>query len=180
MPEVPCDPVAQRGREPRSSGPPHPPQLSLHHASCMTQSTWLSSWCSLLGGALNDTFLSRTPTLLAFSSEKAAGVVEKTLAQPTGWRPRRSLVPAGWMISGQSPFFLWLSFPSGAARDCTRYCRRLPATQRLSHSLHSLSSSWVLRVSSQGQGWASWGSGPPTCSSSPSAQKPSPSDWILG
>lgn len=107
-----------------------------------------------MGDPLNDTFPSRNPTLLAFSSEKAADMVEKALTRSTGWRLRCSLVPAGWMISGQSPFFLWLSFPSGAARDCTRYC------QRLSHSLHALSSSWVLRVSSQGQGWASRGSGP--------------------
>ena len=72
------------GMRTQVSGSPAPPQLSLYHTSCMTQSTWLSSWCSLLGDPLNDTFLSRTPTLLAFSSEKAAGVVEKTLARPTG------------------------------------------------------------------------------------------------
>ena len=137
-----------------------PTQLSLHHTSCMTQSTWLSSWCSLLGDPLSDAFLSRTPTLLAFSSGKAVCMVEKALARPTDWRLRCSLVPAGWIISGQSPFFSGSISPLEQPGTAPGSARPLPAIQRLFHSLPTLSSSWVLRVISQGQGWASRGSGP--------------------
>lgn len=68
--------------------------------------------------------------------------------------------PCSWIISGQSPFFSGSISPLEQPGTAPGIARPLPAIQRLFHPLHTLSSSWVLRVISQGQAWASWGSGP--------------------
>ena len=100
------------------------------------------------------------PARAWLSSEKAACAVEKALAWPTGWRLRRSLVPAHWMISGKSAFFSGSVSPLEPPGTGPGIVRPLPGIQRIFHSLQTLSSSWVPRVIGQGLGPASQGSGP--------------------